>query len=80
MVSARITMIWVFIRSIYRTIELANGWMRKITMTRAYFNTLNSTLVVLGMIALNVFHPGWLLREREGNRSDQEDPSLHWRQ
>ena len=59
---------WVFIRSIYRTVEFANGWTGRIVSTETYFNVLDGAPIVLAMFTLNVFHPGWLLREEE-NRS-----------
>lgn len=68
LLGAGITTVWVFIRSIYRTIELANGW--AIT-TQPYFNTLDGTFIIFAMVTLNIFHPAWLLREREEIRADQ---------
>lgn len=57
-----ITTTWVFIRSIYRTVEFANGWTGRIITTETYFNVLDGAPIVLAMFTLNVFHPGWLLR------------------
>lgn len=70
LVGAGITTIWVVIRSIYRTIELADGWTGQIITTQVYFNVLDGAPIVLAMATLNVFHPGWLLRE--GDRTDLE--------
>ncbi|KZS96025.1 RTA1 like protein [Sistotremastrum niveocremeum HHB9708] len=51
----------IFIRSIYRTIELANGWSGRIIGTERYFNFLDGMMVAFAMICLNALHPGWLL-------------------
>lgn len=63
-----IATVWVFIRSIYRTIKLANGWTGQIMTNQAYFNVLDGAPILLAMFTLNIFHPGWLLREE--NRAD----------
>ncbi|KAF8525054.1 RTA1-domain-containing protein [Hysterangium stoloniferum] len=53
----------IFIRSIYRTIELIDGWSGTIISTQWYFNAFDGAMVFLAMVALNLFHPGLLLRE-----------------
>ncbi|TFY75758.1 hypothetical protein EWM64_g8254 [Hericium alpestre] len=50
-----------FIRSVYRTMELSNGWSGRIISTQVYFNVLDGAAIVLAMFTLNVFHPGFLL-------------------
>ncbi|OSD07746.1 RTA1-domain-containing protein [Trametes coccinea BRFM310] len=62
MISA-LCMIWIFlfIRSIYRTIELSDGWNGRIITTERYFNVLDGAMIVLAMFTLNFFHPGLLL-------------------
>ncbi|TFK46774.1 RTA1 like protein [Heliocybe sulcata] len=65
----------LFIRSIYRTIELADGWDGRIIGTQVYFNVLDGTMVFLAIFTLNVFHPGFLLRAAgSSNRSFLEKP------
>ncbi|KAJ7246443.1 RTA1-domain-containing protein [Mycena rebaudengoi] len=53
----------LFIRSIYRTIELQNGWNGRIIHTEVYFNVLDGGMVVLAIFTMNFAHPGFLLRE-----------------
>jgi len=48
-------------RSIYRTIELADGWNGRIITTEWYFNVFDATPIVLAMVAINIFHPGRLI-------------------
>ena len=58
-----IVTVWVLIRSIYRTIELAGGWTGPIITTQVYFNVFDGAPIFLAMFTLNLFHPGWLLLE-----------------
>ncbi|KAJ7195980.1 RTA1-domain-containing protein [Mycena rebaudengoi] len=53
----------LFIRSIYRTIELQDGWTGRIIHTEVYFNVLDGAMVVLAIFTMNFAHPGFLLRE-----------------
>ncbi|KAJ7228097.1 RTA1-domain-containing protein [Mycena rebaudengoi] len=53
----------LFIRSIYRTIELGSGWNGRIIHTEVYFNVLDGGMVVLAIFTMNFAHPGFLLRE-----------------
>ncbi|KAJ6622845.1 RTA1-domain-containing protein [Mycena sp. CBHHK59/15] len=51
----------LFIRSIYRIIELATGWDGRIIHTEVYFNVLDGGMVVLAIFTMNFFHPGMFL-------------------
>ncbi|KZT30560.1 RTA1 like protein [Neolentinus lepideus HHB14362 ss-1] len=51
----------IFIRSIYRTIELSNGWSGRIISTQVYFNVLDGGMITLASFTLNFLHPGFLL-------------------
>ncbi|KZV65691.1 RTA1-domain-containing protein [Peniophora sp. CONT] len=53
--------VFILIRSIYRTIELINGFQGTIIQTQVLFNVLDGTMIVLAMWTLNIFHPGLLL-------------------
>ncbi|KAJ7691544.1 RTA1 like protein-domain-containing protein [Mycena rosella] len=54
----------LFIRSIYRIIELAGGWHGRVLHTEVYFNVLDGGMVVLAIVSLNLAHPGRLLGSR----------------
>ncbi|KAF8878929.1 RTA1-like protein [Infundibulicybe gibba] len=54
----------LFIRSIYRTIELADGWTGRIITTQVYFNVLDGAMVILAIFTINFAHPGWLLKNQ----------------
>ena len=51
----------IYVRSVYRTIELIDGWEGRIITTELYFNTMDGAMILLAMYCLNFFHPGRLL-------------------
>ncbi|KAI0710518.1 RTA1-domain-containing protein [Earliella scabrosa] len=53
--------LFILIRSIYRTIELIDGWTGPIISNEVYFNVLDAAMIVLAMFTLNFLHPGFLL-------------------
>ncbi|KAF8990476.1 RTA1 like protein-domain-containing protein [Cyathus striatus] len=53
----------LFIRAVYRTIELSDGWNGRIISTEVYFNVLDGAMVILAMYTVNILHPGVLLSE-----------------
>ncbi|KAJ4501828.1 RTA1 like protein-domain-containing protein [Lentinula lateritia] len=71
--------ICLWIRSVYRTIELADGWTGRIITTQVYFNVLDGAMVTLAIFTLNFAHPGLLLSEpgKPGLQSvDEEKDSI----
>ncbi|KAI0827219.1 RTA1-domain-containing protein [Trametes gibbosa] len=75
--------VFILVRSIYRTIELTDGWRGRIIRTQVYFNVLDGAMIVLAMFTLNFFHPGLLLGKAdrwnakqlsEGDSETQGDP------
>ncbi|KAF8578253.1 RTA1-domain-containing protein [Ramaria rubella] len=55
--------LFVLMRTVYRTIELIDGWTGRIITTEKYFNILDGAPIVLAMITLNALHPVVLLRQ-----------------
>ncbi|KAI0778234.1 RTA1-domain-containing protein [Trametes elegans] len=55
--------LFLVIRSIYRMIELIDGFTGKIIQTEIWFNVFDGAMVVLAIYTLNVLHPGWLLEK-----------------
>ncbi|KAK7694697.1 hypothetical protein QCA50_001885 [Cerrena zonata] len=53
--------ILIFIRSVYRTIELTDGWSGRIIATQRYFNWLDGGMITLAFFTMNFFHPGLLV-------------------
>ncbi|KAH9829049.1 RTA1 like protein-domain-containing protein [Rhodofomes roseus] len=63
----------IFIRSVYRTIELAGGWDGYIISTQRYLNWLDGGMITLAMFCLNLFHPGYLLGKRDTWKASRVD-------
>ncbi|KAA8646193.1 hypothetical protein EYZ11_010053 [Aspergillus tanneri] len=51
----------IYVRSIYRTIELSEGWTGYLITTERYFIALDGAMMALSVIIFNIFHPGWLM-------------------
>ncbi|KAI0752254.1 RTA1 like protein-domain-containing protein [Irpex lacteus] len=62
----------LFIRGVYRTIELADGWDGEIISTQVYFNVLDGAMIVLAIYTLNFFHPGVLLADTDPKYEDDK--------
>ncbi|KAF7719816.1 RTA-like protein [Penicillium ucsense] len=64
----------IYIRSIYRTIELLQGWSGYLITHEKYFIVLDGVMMVLAVAVFNVIHPGWFLpdhkRSGAAKRSD----------
>ncbi|PWY81601.1 RTA1-domain-containing protein [Aspergillus sclerotioniger CBS 115572] len=55
------SVVCIYIRSIYRTIELAQGWTGYLITHQIYFIVLDGIMMVMAVGIFNIFHPGWLL-------------------
>jgi len=51
----------IYVRSVYRVIELTDGWEGRIITTELYFNAMDGAMILLATCCLNFFHPGRLL-------------------
>ncbi|EEB91976.1 hypothetical protein MPER_09581, partial [Moniliophthora perniciosa FA553] len=60
--------ILLFIRAVYRLIELGGGWGSKVMRTEWLFNVFDGAIVTLTMYIWNFAHPMWLLRSNELKR------------
>jgi len=65
LIGLSISTLFIYIRTIYRTIELNDGWTGTIIKNERLFNVLDGMPIVVAMVTLNVFHPGWLLPSRK---------------
>ncbi|KAL5634207.1 hypothetical protein ACGC1H_006135 [Rhizoctonia solani] len=62
LVGLAVATLFIIIRSIYRTVELTDGWNGTIISTEKWFNWFDGAPIVVAMFTFNVFHPGYLLR------------------
>ncbi|TBU31275.1 RTA1-domain-containing protein [Dichomitus squalens] len=65
--------VFLFIRSIYRVVELSEGWNGKVIKTQWYFNVFDAAMIVLAMYTLNFFHPGRLLSKADAWASKESE-------
>ncbi|KAF9260770.1 RTA1-domain-containing protein [Marasmius fiardii PR-910] len=65
-----ITTLLLFIRAVYRLIELSGGWNSKIAHTEWLFNVFDAACIFLALLTWNVAHPSLLL---ETSRSADEE-------
>ncbi|KAJ6083081.1 hypothetical protein N7467_007216 [Penicillium canescens] len=56
-----LSIVCVYIRSIYRTIELSQGWSGYLITHESYFIALDGAMMIVSVAVFNVLHPGWLL-------------------
>ncbi|KAF8157813.1 RTA1-like protein [Crassisporium funariophilum] len=55
----------LFVRAIYRTVELADGWNGKVISNQLLFNLFDGAMVVIAIYTLNIAHPGVMLANPE---------------
>ncbi|CAG8365928.1 unnamed protein product [Penicillium salamii] len=72
-----LSIVCIYIRSIYRTIELSQGWSGYLITHESYFIALDGAMMILSVAIFNLLHPGWLLprekapsMKREGHSAD----------
>ncbi|KAJ7036730.1 RTA1 like protein [Mycena alexandri] len=63
----------LFIRAVYRVIELSDGWSGRIIHTQVYFNVLDGTMITLAILTLNFAHPGVLLAAPQDKDTESEE-------
>jgi hypothetical protein len=56
-----LSIVCIYIRSIYRTIELSQGWDGYLITHESYFIALDGAMMVISVAVFNVLHPGWML-------------------
>jgi hypothetical protein len=56
-----ISVVFIYIRSIYRVVELAQGWTGYIITHEVFFIALDGVMMIVAVGIFNIFHPGWLL-------------------
>ncbi|CAE6413256.1 putative protein C17G6,02c [Schizosaccharomyces pombe 972h-] [Rhizoctonia solani] len=67
LIGLAIATLFIIIRSIYRTIELTDGWNGTIISTEKWFNWFDGAPIVVAMFTFNLFHPGFFLRNLESD-------------
>lgn len=60
------SVVLIYIRSIYRTIELSEGWAGYLITHESYFIGLDGSMMIAAVAVFNLVHPGWELRPKKG--------------
>ncbi|KAI5792556.1 RTA-like protein, partial [Peziza echinospora] len=63
LVALAVSTIAILIRSIFRVIELSQGWDGDLMGNQTTFFILEGIMVILAVLVLNACHPGWSLQE-----------------
>jgi len=56
-----LSIIFIYVRSIYRTIELLQGWNGYLITTEIFFVMLDGAMMVPAVMVFNIIHPGWFM-------------------
>ncbi|KAH8108533.1 RTA1-domain-containing protein [Phellopilus nigrolimitatus] len=67
--------LFIFIRAVYRTIELSDGWTGNIIRTEVFFNVLDGAMICIAIYTLNFLHPGFLLSRVVPVSTEEKIPS-----
>ncbi|KAJ5163607.1 uncharacterized protein N7500_005437 [Penicillium coprophilum] len=71
-----LSIVCIYIRSIYRTIELSQGWDGYLITHETYFIALDGAMMVLSVAVFNVLHPGWMLPSEKPDSYKMETTSV----
>ena len=63
LVALSLATLCIFIRSVYRVVELGEGWQGALIKVQNLFIGLEGVMVIVACLALNAFHPGICFRE-----------------
>lgn len=69
------SIVLIYIRSIYRVIELVQGWTGYLITHEAYFIALDGSMMVPAVGIFNIIHPGWFMPKRKAV-SDIDEVSM----
>jgi len=69
----------IYIRSIYRTIELLQGWKGYLITNERFFIALDGTMMVLAVAIFNFIHPGYFLPKNKIIESSRDSPDMELR-
>ncbi|KAJ5092793.1 hypothetical protein N7456_008654 [Penicillium angulare] len=63
----------IYARSVYRTIELSQGWSGYLITHERYFIALDGAMMVAAVVVFNFVHPGWFLPKDDYKHEDATD-------
>jgi len=66
------SVVMIYIRSIYRSVELLQGWNGYLITHQIYFVVLDGVLMVMAVAVFNVLSPGWLLNGSAAEKGESD--------
>ncbi|KAL8702326.1 MAG: hypothetical protein Q9224_000028 [Gallowayella concinna] len=63
LVALTLSTICIFVRSVFRVVELGEGWDGALIKNQTLFIVLEGVMVIIAVLVLNLFHPGLCFRE-----------------
>ncbi|KAL8678272.1 MAG: hypothetical protein Q9186_005353 [Xanthomendoza sp. 1 TL-2023] len=63
LVALTLSTICIFVRSVFRVVELGEGWDGALIKNQTLFVVLEGVMVIIAVLVLNLFHPGLCFRE-----------------
>lgn len=71
LIAMALSIAFIYARSIYRTIELAQGWTGFLITHEAYFIALDGSMMAPAVIIFNIIHPAWFMpKSKAANEYD----------
>ncbi|ODQ52269.1 RTA1-domain-containing protein [Saitoella complicata NRRL Y-17804] len=68
-----LSVVTIYIRSIYRTIELVQGWDGYLITRERYFGGLDGAMMVIAVGVFNCVHPGWALPKAHSSAEGMDE-------
>lgn len=59
--ASAVSCLMIYIRSVYRTVELLQGWSGYLITHENFFITLDASIMLGAVVVFNFIHPGWFL-------------------
>ena len=69
LIALSISTVCIFIRSVYRVVELSEGWSGALIKNQTLFMILEGMMVIIAVLLLNVFHPGLCFGEGDSDKA-----------
>lgn len=69
----------IFIRSVYRVAELSEGWQGALIKNQHLFIGFEGAMVIVAVLVLNIFHPGYCFREGYTQRKYRNLFKRNWK-
>ncbi|KAL8795517.1 MAG: hypothetical protein Q9182_007520 [Xanthomendoza sp. 2 TL-2023] len=83
LVALTLSTICIFVRSVFRVVELGEGWDGALIKNQTLFIVLEGVMVIIAVLVLNIFHPGLCFREgyiKKGKTERQGGGGRFWQQ